>query len=181
MCYYDYFETFIYFRLCVCVSHSVVTFCNPLDGSPPGSSVHWVLQAIILALLQGNLPDPEMEPKSPTFSGRFFTIWATRETQGLLREDSDPTEVWPENRSRWRGTQYLDSFVHNLQVMKGVWREFPPHLNMWFGLSLDPSVVCFSCFLLHLKFEHYFKQSCCMLIYFTKHTQSRLESWHDRW
>ena len=112
-----------------------------------------VLQARILALLQGSLPDPEMEPESPAFSGRFFTIWATRETQGLLRDDSDPTEVWPENRSRWRGTRYLDSFVHNPQVMTGVWPEFPPHLNMWFGLSLDSQLFVFpdSCYILNLN------------------------------
>ena len=35
--------------LCVCVSHSVVwTLCNPMDSSPPGSSVHGVIQARIL-------------------------------------------------------------------------------------------------------------------------------------
>ena len=27
---------------------SCPTFCNPMDCSPPGSSVHWILQARIL-------------------------------------------------------------------------------------------------------------------------------------
>ena len=32
----------------------------------------------------GDLPDPEIEPKSPALAGRFFTIWATREALSLL-------------------------------------------------------------------------------------------------
>ena len=43
--------------------------CDPMDCSPPGSSVHEILQARILgchALLQGNLPNPGIELRSPT-------------------------------------------------------------------------------------------------------------------
>ena len=43
--------------------HSVVSaLCNPMDGSPPGSSVHGILQARVLEwfdfLLQGIFPTP---------------------------------------------------------------------------------------------------------------------------
>ena len=40
---------------------------QPTDCSPPGSSVHGILQARIgsHSLLQGNLPDPRIEPGSP--------------------------------------------------------------------------------------------------------------------
>ena len=31
--------------------------------------------------LPGDLPNPGIEPRSPTWAGRFFTIWATREAQ----------------------------------------------------------------------------------------------------
>ena len=37
--------------VCVCVSEvaqSCLTLCNPVDGSPPGSSVHGILQARVL-------------------------------------------------------------------------------------------------------------------------------------
>ena len=40
---------FLLVILCVCsVTQSCPTFCNPMDYSPPGSSVHGVLQARIL-------------------------------------------------------------------------------------------------------------------------------------
>ena len=33
---------------CVCVLSHVLLFCNPMDCSPPGSSVHGIFQARIL-------------------------------------------------------------------------------------------------------------------------------------
>ena len=33
---------------CMCVSHSVMLFCDPMDCSPPGSPVHGILQAGML-------------------------------------------------------------------------------------------------------------------------------------
>ena len=46
-----------------------LTLCDPMDGSPPGSSVHWILQARILEWLPfpppGDLPNPGIKPSSP--------------------------------------------------------------------------------------------------------------------
>ena len=57
-----------------------------MDWSPPGSSVHGILQARILTGWQfpspGHLSDPGIEPRSPALAGRFFTVGAPRETQG---------------------------------------------------------------------------------------------------
>ena len=49
---------------------SCPTLCNPVDCSPPDSSVHGILQARTLgvgchALLQGIFPDPGIELESP--------------------------------------------------------------------------------------------------------------------
>ena len=45
-----------------------LTLCDPMDGSPPGSSVHGILQARILEWvafpLSRNLPDPGIKPRS---------------------------------------------------------------------------------------------------------------------
>ena len=49
-------------------SLSLVQFCNPMDSSPPGSSVHGVLQARLLEQMPfptpGTLPNPGTEPTS---------------------------------------------------------------------------------------------------------------------
>ena len=58
-------------QLCVCVSHSVMSeSLQPVIYSPPGSSVHGILQARVLewvAILfsYGDLPHPGIEPRSP--------------------------------------------------------------------------------------------------------------------
>ena len=56
-------------RACVLVAQSCPTLCNPMDNSPPGSSVHGILQARILgshSILQGifpgDLPNPGIFP-----------------------------------------------------------------------------------------------------------------------
>ena len=63
---------------------SCSTLCDPLDHSPPDSSVHGILLARILEWVAcpppGDLPDPRVEPaslKSPALAGRLFTNSAT--------------------------------------------------------------------------------------------------------
>ena len=62
------------------------TLCNPKDCSPPGSSVHGILQAKILEWVacppSGDFPDPGSELPSltsPELAGGFFTTTATWE------------------------------------------------------------------------------------------------------
>ena len=68
------------------VAQSCLTLCDPMDCSPPGSSVHGILQARILEWVA--IPFSRVSsqcrgwnrfPMSPALAGRFFTIWATRE------------------------------------------------------------------------------------------------------
>ena len=58
-----------------------LTLSDPMDCSPPGSSVHGVLQGKILEWLaipfSRGYPDPGIKPTSPAspaLAGRFFTI-----------------------------------------------------------------------------------------------------------
>ena len=55
-----------------------MTLCDPMDCSPPGSSVmefsrqeYW--EWVCHFLLQGDLPDPGIKPTSPALAGRFIT------------------------------------------------------------------------------------------------------------
>ena len=49
---------------------SCLTLCDPMDCSPPGSSVHGILQARILEWVAipspGDLPNPGIKPRSPS-------------------------------------------------------------------------------------------------------------------
>ena len=65
-----------------------LTLCDPMDCSPPGSSIHGIFQARILEcvamLSSGDLPDPGIEPTvlmTPALAGRLFTTSTTWETQ----------------------------------------------------------------------------------------------------
>ena len=67
----------------VLVAQSCLTLCDPMDCSPPGSSVHGILQARMLEWVAmpspGDLPDPGIEPRplmSPALAGGFFTTSA---------------------------------------------------------------------------------------------------------
>ena len=74
-----------YFFLCVCVlvTQSCRTLCEPMDCSPPGSSVHGILQASILEWVAIHFSRGSSQPGDQTqvsfIASRFFTIWATRE------------------------------------------------------------------------------------------------------
>ena len=64
------------------------TFCDPMDCSSPGSSVHGILQARILEwVAMPCLPDPGIEPMtltSPALADGFFTTSATWEALSRL-------------------------------------------------------------------------------------------------
>ena len=65
------------------VAQSCPTLCDPMDCSPPGSSVHGILQARILEWVAISFSRRSSQPRDRTrisrIVGRRFTIWATRE------------------------------------------------------------------------------------------------------
>ena len=68
----------------VFISHSVVlALSDPMDCSPPGSSVHGLLQARILEWVATPFSRGSSQPRDGTWvscmAGRFFIVWATRE------------------------------------------------------------------------------------------------------
>ena len=69
--------------MCVCVC-SVMSLCEPMDCSPPGSSVHWIFQAGMLEQVATSycrgLPNPGTQSDSlvsPALAGRFFATVPT--------------------------------------------------------------------------------------------------------
>ena len=62
------------------VTQSCPTLCDPMDCSPPSSSVHGISRQGYWSGLpfpsRGDLPDPGIEPRSPALQADF-TDWAT--------------------------------------------------------------------------------------------------------
>ena len=74
------------FYVCVCAEslQSCPTLCDPVDCSPPGSSVHGISQTRILKWVAITFPRGSSRPRDQTrvshIAGRVFTIWATKQT-----------------------------------------------------------------------------------------------------
>ena len=67
------------------VAQSCPTLCDPVDCSPPGSSVHGILQARVLEWAAISFSRGSSWSRDRTrvsgIAGRCFNLWATREAQ----------------------------------------------------------------------------------------------------
>ena len=72
--------------MCVLVAQLCPTLCDPMDCSPPGSSVYEIFQARILEWVPlpspGNLSNAGIKPGSPALQEDSFTTRANSEAQG---------------------------------------------------------------------------------------------------
>ena len=68
-------------KMQVSVARARPTLCDPMDHSPPGSSVHGIPPGkntgVDCASPPGDLPDPGIEPRSPA-SQQILYLWVTR-------------------------------------------------------------------------------------------------------
>ena len=71
--------------VCMLIAQSYPTLCDPMDCSLLGSSVHGILQARILEWVGIPFSWGSSQPRDwnqvSCIEGRFFTVWATWETQ----------------------------------------------------------------------------------------------------
>ena len=71
------------FGVLVLVAQSCPTLWDPMDCSPPGSSIHGIFQARVLEWVAISFFRESYWPRDQTqvscIAGRFFTSWATRE------------------------------------------------------------------------------------------------------
>ena len=67
----------------VLVAQSCPPLSDPMDCSPPGPTVHGILQARVLEWVAMSVSRGTSQPRDQTWvshiAGRFFTVWATRE------------------------------------------------------------------------------------------------------
>ena len=81
--------SFLQSQVCACsAAQSCLTLCDPMDCSPPGSSVHGILQARILEWVAipspGDLHNPGIKPGSPAL-----------QADSLLSEPPEKPRVGP--------------------------------------------------------------------------------------
>ena len=75
---------YLFFDHAVLSCFSCIQFCNPMDCSPPGFSVHGIFQARVMACVASTFSRGSSWSRDWTWvsciAGGFFTIWANRET-----------------------------------------------------------------------------------------------------
>ena len=85
------------------VTQLCLVLCDPLDGSPPGSSVRGILQARILERVAMPSSRGSSWARDRTWAtciaDRFFTVWATRDTL-MASLSSAPSSLMPVCRFR---------------------------------------------------------------------------------
>ena len=83
------------------VAQLCLTLCDPMDYSPPGSSIHGIFQARVLEWVAISFSRGSSWPRDRTWvshiAGRHFTIWATREAY----------------KGKWKSP--LDNIKHSVQ------------------------------------------------------------------
>ena len=100
--------------------------CDPIDCSPPGSSVHGILQARILEwvaipFFQGS-SRPRKWAHVSCIAGSFFTVWATRDLLAFFL--------------RCNSNYMCISSVWNIWQMTKIFSSKPtPSMSLWNYLS----------------------------------------------
>ena len=119
---YLYFPFFISLPSESEVTQSCLTLCDPVDCSPPGSSIHGILQARILEWVAISFSRGSSWPRDQTqvshIAGRRFNLWATREEEPL------PSQIYPllsvpstEPMGQWHCTFFSLSCLTFIKVL----------------------------------------------------------------
>ena len=113
------------------VAQSCLTFCNPMDCSPRGSSVHGILQARILEWVAISFSRGSSRPRDRTqvfhIAGRRFNLWATRE----LWLAPNNSELLFSKRQYWNIIWWL-IFYWNFGLAHLLEAGKPAHFPRWF-------------------------------------------------
>ena len=126
----------------VLVTQSCPTLCDPMDCSPLGSSVHGILQARVLEwvailLFSRRSSRPRDQTQISYIAGRFFTVWATRETLVFSAVLQITTDLVCHS-FHVIGVQARLSWVSCLGFHELHWRCQPSCLLWGSGASLKP-------------------------------------------
>ena len=143
--YYDWgCRVNIALKVKVLVIQLCLTFCDPLDCSPPGSSVYGILQARVLEwavihFSRGSSQSREDQTWVSHIAGRFFTIWATREALNIALGEIKCAwlSIWHEYELFLILFPFKTIFIHSFtyfflatwDINRGIWDLF--FLLLW--------------------------------------------------
>ena len=127
----------------VLVTQLCPTLCNPTDYSPPGSSVHRILQARILEWVAMPSSRGSSQPRDQTQishnAGRFFNIWATREALCYYSRSYVATNTLTQSKVIWFGAFPIFHRLSSHLGPSGSWKFFPMH---WILISIHACSLC---------------------------------------
>ena len=107
------------------VAQSRPTLCDPMDCSPPGSSIHRILQAAILEWVVISFSREPSRPRNRTqvslIAGRRFNLWAKREAW----KDDNFLQIDLSNSSK-KPSRYFVIVVFVVQSLSHVWLFVTP-------------------------------------------------------
>ena len=132
----------------VLVAQLCLTLCDPMDCSPPGSSVHGIFQASVLEWAAISFSRWLSWPRDRTWvswtAGRFFTDWATR------KPSRKAIAYW----------QYCDSFrrtakesSHTYACIHSPSNALPIQAAKWHSAEF-PVLYSRSLLVIHFKYSH---------------------------
>ena len=145
----------------ILVAQSCLTLCYHIDYSPPGSSVHGILQARILEWVAISFSRGSSWLRDRTWvsciTGRFFTIWATSESESrsVVPDSLQPHGLYSPWNSPAKNTgEGIHSFLQGIFLTQGSnpgllhYRQILYHLShqgspscyiKWIQMSIPPS------------------------------------------
>ena len=113
-----------------------LTLCDPMDYSSPGSSVHGILQARILAWVAYAFLQGSSHPRDRTWiscdsctAGGFFIVWATWEALMGAYKSPILAAFWNWNHQENHTVQICNNFTSNKwnQKLKRLKKKYYQH------------------------------------------------------
>ena len=115
------------------VAQSYLTLCDPLDCSPPGSSLHAILQARVLEWVANSFSRVSSWPRDRTWvsliKGRRFNLWAAREAQMVKLWYIRIVEYYSEIRTNYWYIEFKMYYTNEVNL-KGDMMYYPIYMTL---------------------------------------------------
>ena len=107
------------------VTQLCLILCDPMDCSPPGSSVHGILQARTVEWIAIPFSRESFQPRDRTqvscIAGRFFTVWGSREMNSRKPSSKTTPAIYQQGRQPVQGSSPSHTWKHPPRGEEGLW------------------------------------------------------------